>query len=45
MIPDSLAGVAGDPELTIGDLLHPNADGYKIVVNTVMKVLEPLLKK
>jgi acyl-CoA thioesterase-1 len=44
-IPDFLAGVAGDPTLTIGDHIHPNADGYAIVVNTVMKTLEPLLKK
>ena len=44
-IPDLLAGVAGDPRLTIGDGVHPNADGYAIVVTTVMKAIEPLLKK
>jgi len=29
----------------IGDGLHPNAEGYTIVINTVMKAIEPLLKK
>jgi acyl-CoA thioesterase-1 len=39
-----LDGVAGNRTLTIGDGVHPNADGYVIVTNTVLKVLLPLLK-
>ena len=39
------AGVTGNPNLTISDGTHPNADGYAIVVKTVMTSLEPLLKK
>jgi acyl-CoA thioesterase-1 len=45
LIPSFLEGVSGHPDLTISDMTHPNADGYAIVVNTVMKILEPLLKK
>jgi acyl-CoA thioesterase-1 len=45
LIPSFLAGVSGNPDLTIADGTHPNADGYAIVVKTVMTSLEPLLKK
>ena len=45
LIPSFLAGVSGNPNLTISDGTHPNADGYAIVVRTVMTSLEPLLKK
>ncbi len=44
-IPFFLEGVAGSPRLTLLDGLHPNADGYRIVLDTVWKTLEPLLKK
>jgi len=45
LIPSFLAGVSGNPNLTISDGTHPNADGYAIVVKTVMTSLEPLLRK
>jgi acyl-CoA thioesterase-1 len=45
LIPSFLAGVSGNPNLTISDGTHPNAEGYAIVVKTVMTSLEPLLKK
>jgi len=45
LIPSFLAGVSGHAELTIADGTHPNADGYVIVVKTVLKTIEPLLKK
>ena len=45
LIPSFLAGVSGNPSLTISDETHPNADGYAIVVKTVLTTLEPLLKK
>jgi len=45
LIPAFLAGVSGHSELTIADGTHPNADGYVIVVKTVLKSIEPLLKK
>jgi len=45
LIPSFLAGVSGHSELTIADGTHPNADGYAIVVKTVLKSIEPLLKK
>jgi acyl-CoA thioesterase-1 len=45
LIPFFLQGVAGAPAYTLDDFLHPNAKGYTIVVETVLKTLEPLLKK
>jgi acyl-CoA thioesterase I len=44
-IPSFLDGVEDNPKLTIADGLHPNAEGYTIITNTVMKAIEPLLKK
>jgi acyl-CoA thioesterase I len=40
-----LDGVEDNPKLMIGDGLHPNAEGYTIITNTVMKAISPLLKK
>ena len=45
LIPFFLEGVAGNPKYTLDDFLHPNADGYVLVTDTVMKALEPVLKK
>jgi acyl-CoA thioesterase I len=44
-IPSFLDGVEDNPRLTIADGLHPNAEGCTIITNTVMKAIEPLLKK
>ena len=44
LIPFFLEGVAGDPKYTLPDLIHPNADGYALVTDIVMKTLKPLLK-
>jgi acyl-CoA thioesterase-1 len=45
LIPFFLEGVAGNPKYTLDDFLHPNADGYVLVTDIVMKALEPVLKK
>jgi acyl-CoA thioesterase I len=45
LIPFFLEGVAGSPRYTLEDLLHPNAEGYVIVTDVVMKTLQPLLKR
>jgi acyl-CoA thioesterase-1 len=45
LIPFFLEGVAGQPKYTLPDFLHPNAAGYTMVVDIVMKTLGPLLKK
>ena len=45
LIPFFLEGVAGNPKYTLDDFLHPNADGYVLVTDMVMKTLEPVLKK
>lgn len=45
LIPSFLNGVEDNPRLMIADGLHPNVEGSTIVTGTVMKALEPLLKK
>jgi acyl-CoA thioesterase-1 len=45
LIPFFLEGVAGIPKYTLPDFLHPNAEGYTLVTDIVMKTLEPVLKK
>lgn len=35
LIPFFLEGVAGDPKLNQADFIHPTAEGYKIVVETI----------
>jgi acyl-CoA thioesterase-1 len=43
LIPFLLQGVAGDEKLNLGDGIHPNPEGHKIVAQNVFKVIEPLL--
>jgi acyl-CoA thioesterase I len=45
LIPYVLAGVGGDPSLNLGDLIHPNAAGQRILAENVRHVLEPILRK
>jgi acyl-CoA thioesterase-1 len=45
LIPFFLEGVAGNPKYTLPDFLHPNAEGYVLVTDIVMKTLSPVLKK
>jgi acyl-CoA thioesterase-1 len=45
LIPSFLDGVEDNPKLLIADGIHPTAEGYTIIINTVMKAIEPLLKK
>src|SRR5262249_8156472 len=40
-----LGGVQGHPELLISDGVHPNADGYAIVVQNILKTLDHVLVK
>ena len=44
-MPFFLDGVAGNPGLNIADGIHPNADGSRIIEQTVWRALEPLLEK
>ncbi|RMH08373.1 MAG: arylesterase [Nitrospirae bacterium] len=44
-IPFFLEGVAGNPQLNQADGIHPTAQGYHIIVDHLMQVLEPLLRK
>jgi acyl-CoA thioesterase-1 len=45
LIPFFLEGVAGNPRYTLQDFLHPNAEGYTLVTDTVLKTLQPVLKR
>lgn len=45
LIPFFLEGVAARKELNQADGIHPTAEGYQIVAQTVFDVIEPLLKK
>ncbi len=44
LIPYLLAGVGGDPALNLGDRIHPNAAGQRVLAETVWQVLEPILR-
>jgi len=45
LIPFFLEGVATRRHLNQGDGLHPNAEGYSIVVQNVWRTLQPILKE
>ncbi len=44
-LPFLLAGVAGDPALNLGDSIHPNAVGHRLLAENVWSALQPLLEK
>jgi len=44
LIPFLLEGVAGNRELNLEDGIHPTAEGQKIVMENVWKVLEPVIE-
>lgn len=43
LIPFLLQDVAGNEKLNLGDGIHPNPEGHKIVAENVSKIIEPLL--
>ena len=45
LIPFLLDGVGGVPELNLPDRIHPNAEGHRIIAETVWRVLKPVLEK
>jgi len=45
LVPFLLEGVGGKPELNLPDMIHPTAEGHKIVAGNVWKVLKPVLEK
>ncbi|MFM8552016.1 MAG: arylesterase [Nitrospiraceae bacterium] len=44
-LPFFLEGVAAQPSLNQADGIHPTGEGYRLVVDHLMPVLEPLLEK
>ena len=45
LVPYLLESVGGDPKLNLGDGIHPNAAGQKILAETVWRVLEPIARE
>ncbi|MEM9896180.1 MAG: arylesterase [Bacteroidota bacterium] len=45
LIPFLLDGVAGFPSLNLSDGIHPNAEGHKIVAETVWNAIRPVIEK
>ena len=45
LIPFLLEGVGGKPALNLPDLIHPTAEGQRIVAGNVWQVLKPVLEK
>ena len=45
LIPFFLDGVAGSSSLNQADGIHPTGEGYRVIVEKVFPVLEPLLKR
>ena len=45
LVPYLLEGVGGNPDLNLGDGIHPNAAGQKILAQTVWHVLEPIARE
>lgn len=45
LVPFLLEGVGGDPELNLGDGVHPNAQGHRVVADTVAPYLRPLVEE
>lgn len=44
LMPFLLSGVAGNPDYNLGDRIHPNAAGMRVIAETMWPYLEPLLK-
>jgi len=45
LVPYLLKGVAGNPSLNLGDGIHPNAAGQKILAENVWRVLGPVVRE
>lgn len=44
LIPFLLDGVAARKDLNLPDGIHPNPEGYEIVIKNVLQIIEPMLK-
>lgn len=45
LIPFFLEGVGGDPKLNQADAIHPTKEGYTIIVNNILPILQPEIEK
>lgn len=44
LIPFLLEGVGGEPNLNLVDRKHPNADGHRLVADTIWHTLRPIIE-
>lgn len=44
LMPSLRQDIAGEPDLLIGDMRHPNGAGYAIIARRIFGLLEPVLK-
>jgi acyl-CoA thioesterase-1 len=40
LMPSLRTGIAGNPQLLLGDMSHPNSEGYTIVANRIFSLLQ-----
>ena len=45
LMPSLRTGIAGNPELLLGDMSHPNSAGYAIVAERIFQIIEPVLQR
>jgi acyl-CoA thioesterase-1 len=45
LVPFFLIGIFGNPDFTLDDLAHPNAEGHKLIAEALWPYLEPMLAK
>jgi acyl-CoA thioesterase-1 len=45
LVPFFLIGIVGDPDLTLADHAHPNAEGHRLIAEALWPYLEPMLAK
>jgi len=45
LVPFLLEGVGGKPDLNLPDMIHPTAEGHKVVADNIWKTLRPILAK
>jgi len=44
LYPFFLEGVAGDPDLNLADGIHPNRDGYRVIVRNIIPYLTEMIE-
>lgn len=45
LVPHLLEGVGGRPEMNLPDLIHPTAEGHRVIATNVWTAIEPVLRE